>query len=365
MQKISLDSSVKFFITALGLIAIFIVMKELQHIFIPFVIAYFLFFIFQPLNQFLTKKKIPLLFTVLVDIIIVILFIWGLSSIIIASFNRFGDELPAYELKLNNIITNTITSLGFSDPASANTNFLNYLKETLDLGGIAGGFFTSTLSFFSTIFFVLFFFIFICSGHDKIVEAIKKRYLARIDEEKSSPGDRVEELIKIHNEKSKYIDRTFKNIPNKIQNYIVTKFIISLSTSLIVGVVLWIFDIDFLVVWMVLTFLLNFIPNIGSVLAVIMPTLVALVQYESFGYALLLAAIITGIQNIFGNILEPKIMGDKLGLNPLVILLALLLWGYIWGLVGMFLSVPIMAVIKILVSESESPNLRFINDLMG
>ena len=139
----------------------------------------------------------------------------------------------------------------------------------------------------------------------------------------------------------------------------------SLLTALTVGIVLWIFDIDFLVVWVVLTFLLNFIPNIGSVLAVIFPTLIALVQYESFGYAILVAGIVTGVQNIYGNLIEPKIMGDKLGLNPLVILLSLLLWGYIWGLVGMFLSVPITAVIKILVSDSKSPNLKFVNNLMG
>jgi predicted PurR-regulated permease PerM len=115
----------------------------------------------------------------------------------------------------------------------------------------------------------------------------------------------------------------------------------------------------------VLTFLLNFIPNIGSVLAVIFPALIALVQFESFGYALLIAVIIGVVQNVYGNILEPKVMGDRLGLNPIVILLSLLLWGYVWGLVGMFLSVPITAVIKILVSESKSPNLKFFDNLMG
>jgi AI-2 transport protein TqsA len=349
MQRLSMDPTVKFFISAIGLIAIFLVLKELQHIFIPFVLAYFLFFIFQPLNNFLAKKKIPYGISVILDLLIGILFVWGLSRIIIASFEKFSEAIPTYEAKLNQIISSTASSLGISDPVIAEFNLLSYLNETLDIGGLAGGFFSSTLTFVSTVFFVLFFFIFISGGHNKIIEAFKSRFSDEADKEKNGES----------------FDRTVQNIPQKIQNYIVTKSLISFLTALSVGIILWLFDVDFLVVWVVLTFLLNFIPSIGSVLAVIFPTLIALVQYESFGYAILIGGILTGVQNIFGNILEPKIMGDKLGLNPLVILLSLLLWGYIWGLVGMFLSVPITAVIKILVSDSKSPNLRFVNNLMG
>ncbi len=90
-----------------------------------------------------------------------------------------------------------------------------------------------------------------------------------------------------------------------------------------------------------------------------------LVQFESFGYTLIVAAIIISVQNIIGNIIEPKIMGERLGLNPLVILISLLIWGYIWGIVGMFLSVPLTAIIKIIFSRSHSETLTFISDLMG
>ena len=90
-----------------------------------------------------------------------------------------------------------------------------------------------------------------------------------------------------------------------------------------------------------------------------------LVQYESFGYAAVVAAVIIVTQNIIGNIIEPKIFGDRLGLNPLVILLSLLVWGYIWGIVGMFLAVPLTAIAKITMSNSSSKNLRFITNLMS
>ncbi len=351
MRKLYADPVIKFFISTLGMIAIFLVLKELQHIFIPFVLAYFLFFMFQPVNKFLKSKKIPSGISIVLDLVIVVLFIWGLSSIVIASFNKLDKAIPEYEAKLNNIIASTTHSLGITNSDFANFNLLEFVRETLDLGGIAGGFFSSTLSFVSTVFFVLFFFIFISGGHEKIMDAFKTRFT-----EKQSDGESDEESN---------FDKTVQNIPHKIQHYIVTKFVISLLTAVSTGIVLWLFDVDFLVVWVVLTFLLNFIPNIGSVLAVIFPTLIALVQFESFGYAILIAAVISFVQNTYGNILEPKIMGNRLGLNPIVILLSLLLWGYIWGLVGMFLSVPITAVIKILVSESDSPNLKFINSLMG
>ncbi len=348
------DSAVKFFISVLGMIAIFGVLKELQHIFIPMVIAYFLYFVFQPVNKFMSKYKIPNSLAIVINILTVVLIVWGISRIIMVSFNEFEAAVPVYEAKFNSLIITTAKSFGISDPVISEFNLFKYLNQTLDIGGIASGFFSTTLSFVSTVFFVLFFFIFISGGHEKIIEAIKNRYALKVMDEAN--GKKVS---------ASYIDKKVSDIPLKIQNYIVAKFLISLITSLLVGIVFWLFGLDFVVVWVVLTFLFNFIPNIGSVIAVVLPTVVALVQFESAGYALLIMLIITAIQNIIGNILEPKIMGNTLGLNPLVILFSLLLWGYIWGLVGMFLSVPITAVIKILVSDSESPNLRFVSDIMG
>ena len=80
---------------------------------------------------------------------------------------------------------------------------------------------------------------------------------------------------------------------------------------MIVGFILWLFKIEFFIIWAALASLLNFIPNVGSVIAVTLPALMALVQYESFGYAILVTAVIIVVQNIIGNIIEPKIFGDR------------------------------------------------------
>lgn len=224
----------------------------------------------------------------------------------------------------------------------------------------------------------MFFFIFVSSSHKHILTAIKNRYVkskAKISNKalkknlitvKSEDVDLEKDRIEsIKLEKEKTIEQTFKDITQQIQRYIATKFLISLVTGIIVGIILWIFNIDFTIVWAVMAFFLNFIPNIGSIIAIILPTVMTLIQYESIGYTFLVGGIITIIQNIIGNILEPKIMGDKLGLNPLVILVSLLVWGYIWGIAGMFLAVPITAVIKIIIANSKSYNLQFLKDLMG
>ncbi|MBZ0181153.1 MAG: AI-2E family transporter [Melioribacteraceae bacterium] len=376
MKRVLGDPVEKFFISVIGIVLISIVLKELQHIFIPFVIAYFLFFIFEPLNSFLEKKKFPSFILTLLDIIIVVSIVWGFSRIIIDAFSQFGNELPIFESKLNNIISSSAVTLGITDPML--TEFkLTEVLQTLDYGGLASGFFSSTISIFSSVFFVLFFFIFISSGHGKIYEAIKRRYVEKNIKasvkglKKNSIAEEGElktndiNIEEVKNDRSVKIEKTFKDIIEQVQRYIVTKFLISLTTGVFVGFTLWLFDVRFFVLWGFITFILNFIPNIGSVIAVVLPTLMALVQYESFGYALLVMIVIAVIQNIIGNILEPKIFGDRLGLNPIVILISLLVWGYIWGIVGMILSVPLTAIIKLVISNSNSKNLKFLSELMS
>jgi len=378
MKKQLVDPAIKFFVTFIGLIMLLAVLKELQHIFVPLTIAYLLVFVFEPLNNFLIKHKLPTSLTTVIDILIIVGFFWALSTFIIDSFSRLGQELPLYEMKLNNIVRNTAHSFGINDTFFTEFDIEKIISD-LDYGGLAGGFFSSTLSLFSTGFFILFFFIFVNSSHKHIITAIKKRYLKvqskislksikkslAVQNEETENTEYNKKIDQIRTEREKTIVKTFKDITEQIQRYIATKFLISLLTGIVVAIILWIFDIDFLIVWAVLAFFLNFIPNIGSILAIILPTVMTLIQYESFGYMVLVSGLITIAQNLIGNILEPKIMGDKLGLNPLVILLSLLIWGYIWGIAGMFLAVPLTAVIKIIISNSNSINLQFLRDVMS
>lgn len=380
-MKLDVDSgnSVRFFIIVMGLTVIGIVLKELSNIFIPFVIAYFLFFVFAPLNSFLNKVKVPLFAIIFLDIIITFLFSWGISKIIINSFLSFGESLPVYESKLNAIVSSTSASIGITDPFFTNFSFQNILSK-INYSALVGGVFTSTFSVMGNILFILFFFVFVVSGHDSLYEVIKNRYVEikskmkikmlrekpSVNEKDTASSTPVDDRInEIKNNEETKISETFKSITDQIQRYVITKIGMNLGAGITIGIVLSIFGLDFAIIWGVFVFLFNFIPTIGSAIALIAPVLMALIQSDSIGYALLIAAVIAGLQTAFFNLLEPMIIGKRLNLNPVVILFSVLIWGYIWGIVGMLLSVPLTAIIKIVISNSESKNLKFISDLMS
>mgnify|MGYP000724634377 CR=1 FL=1 len=380
-MKLDVDSgnSVRFFIIVMGLTVIGIVLKELSNIFIPFVIAYFLFFVFAPLNSFLNKVKVPLLAIIFLDIIITFLFSWGISKIIINSFLSFGESLPVYESKLNAIVSSTSASIGITDPFFTNFSFQNILSK-INYSALVGGVFTSTFSVMGNILFILFFFVFVVSGHDSLYEVIKNRYVEikskmkikmlrekpSVNEKDTASSTPVDDRInEIKNNEETKISETFKSITDQIQRYVITKIGMNLGAGITIGIVLSIFGLDFAIIWGVFVFLFNFIPTIGSAIALIAPVLMALIQSDSIGYALLIAAVIAGLQTAFFNLLEPMIIGKRLNLNPVVIVFSVLIWGYIWGIVGMLLSVPLTAIIKIVISNSESKNLKFISDLMS
>jgi predicted PurR-regulated permease PerM len=169
----------------------------------------------------------------------------------------------------------------------------------------------------------------------------------------------------VRNQEEAKLAETFKSITQQIQRYITAKIGMNLGAGVTIGIVLSVFGLDFAIIWAVFVFLFNFIPTIGSAIALIAPVLMALIQSGSVSYALLVAAVVAVIQTVFFNLLEPMIIGKRLDLNPVVILFSVLIWGFIWGIVGMLLSVPLTAIIKIVISNSESKNLKFIADLMS
>lgn len=141
---------------------------------------------------------------------------------------------------------------------------------------------------------------------------------------------------------------TWRGIDEQIRSYLSLKTVISLATGIAFGLALWLFGIPMATAFGMLAFLLNFIPNIGPVIASLLP--LPLILLDPNGSVLWMASVITvtcGIQIISGNVVEPKIMGQQSDLHPIVVLLALMFWGMMWGIVGMFLATPITAVIRI------------------
>lgn len=360
-NKILGDPLLRFFVAVIGLIAIAMVLKELQHIFIPFVIAYFLFFIFSPLNFYFRKVKLPTLVIILIDISIIAVIVSSIGGFLVDSLLRFSTDIQTYFDKLNYIVRDIAASLDVRDSYFRNFSIQKIIAK-LDYKELAGGVFSSAFSMIGSVLFVLFFFVFIVSGHQDVMEAIRKRYVSAKVHSEEEETDITQNNY--YQQKEIVLDNAFKEITQQIQKYIITKIGINLAAGILTTAALYILEVDFPIIWGLFTFLLNFIPSIGSAISLTLPSLMSLLQHDTLGYGILTAAIMAFIQTIAFNIIEPLLIGKRLDLNPIIILLSVLVWGYIWGIVGMLLAIPLTAIIKIIISTSESENLKFISDLM-
>ncbi len=377
-RKLGQDTSVKFFIVLIGLILLGITLRELQHIFLPFAIAYVLFFLFSPLNNFLAKKKFPSVIIVILNLVIILFVSFGSLQILLTSIDQFIQDLPVYFSKLNLIVRETAVRIGIKDPYFRNFSLEKVIAK-LDYTELAGGVFSSAIYLSGAVLLLIFFFGFIVTGHEAVFNAFRRRYISRKIrpmikdiETKYLNQDLIADEIPVLEEKIEKerhiseirLENTVRQITSQIQKYIISKTALNLLAAVTIGLTLYFMGLDFALIWGVLVFILNFIPTIGSAIALILPTLMALVQFGTLGYPLFIAIVIAIIQTLYFNLLEPIVLGRRLGLNPIVILLSVLIWGYIWGVAGMLLAVPLTAIMKIIFSTSKSPNMKFIVDLM-
>ncbi len=155
----------------------------------------------------------------------------------------------------------------------------------------------------------------------------------------------------------------FEQVKESIVTYIKVKFMMSLCTGIGYGLICWIFGIDFPLFWGYVAFVLNFIPTVGSIIATIPPFLLGLIQLGSAGAIIGLMALLLLVQFSFGNIIEPRLMGSSLALNTVVVILGLVFWGYLWGVIGMVLSVPMLVLVKVILAQFDDA--KIVVRLMG
>ncbi len=144
------------------------------------------------------------------------------------------------------------------------------------------------------------------------------------------------------------------SISQSIKTYISITTIISLTTGFLTYLICQYFSLEGAVLWGFIAFVLNFIPTIGSIVAVLIPTTFALIQLPIISDVLILFTLLIIIQFVLGNIVQPRMMGDKLNISQFIVILSLVVWGAMWGTIGMFLSVPLMVILLIIFSQFES-----------
>ena len=329
---------------SLVIIVIFIagvVLRLAKPVLFPFFLAIFLSFVLYPILDFLTRLKIPKFISILFILVITFLLIYLFGTLFYSSGKSFAAEFPKYGQKINSILLSIQERFELNQLKWEPINWV----EQLDLSRI-GGFLLSSLgpffTFLSNLFLIFIFLVFILAGRGQTKTKISNSF----------SEDRA--LI---------INEVIKKIDSQVQRYLAIKTIVSLITGILVTVVLMIFGVDFAIVFGFLTFILNYIPNIGSFIATAFPMAIAAFQFETLWPAFWLMLILVIIQMLMGNFVEPRLMGKGLGLSPLVILFFLFFWGWLWGIPGMILAVPIAAIIKIVCNNI--PSLKFVGVFMS
>jgi len=155
-------------------------------------------------------------------------------------------------------------------------------------------------------------------------------------------------------DKRQRVETMLHSIAGNIKTYIYITTIISLCTGLLTYLICSFFGLEGASLWGFIAFILNFIPTIGSIIAVLIPSLFALVSLSDISFALLLIPCLAFVQFLLGNIIQPKLMGNKLNISQFVVIFSLVAWGMMWGTIGMFLSIPLMVILSIILSQFES-----------
>jgi len=317
-----------YFIVMASVVIILAGAKIASEIIVPFLLSLFIAIILSPSYNFFNKKGLPNILSLSIVIGLFIFFIIFVAKIIGSSVQEFSSNIDFYNQQLLNIFssfTNYILKIGIEIPVEDISNIIN-TKQIMN--------FSTTLiksigSMFANGFVILLTVIFMM---------LESNYFTK--------------KLEYANLKSLSINHT-DEIINQIKEYMVLKALISLLTGFIIWAALTLVGTDYPFLWATLAFLLNFIPNIGSIIAAVPAVLLTLVQLGGVS-ALIVSIIYIAVNIIIGSVVEPKVMGKGLGLSTLVVFLSLVFWGWLFGMVGMLLSIPLTIIAKIIFNANDS-----------
>ena len=325
------------FLAILTIIAVGFVLQVAQSVVLPLIIAWLLSYLLGPAINTLADRKVPTALATAFILAILFVILYFLGVFLYARVLAIAAEYPKYAGKLNLMIDT------FTSKWEYGSELIEQMDLTTMIGTQIGAAAGAGLSFLYNLFLVIIFLVFLLLG---------------------KPYFKYKLLKALPENEANRVDAIFSAIAAQLSRYLSAQVAISLATGIFVWLALTLIKVDFAVTWGILAFFLNFIPTIGSIAASIPPILLALVQfYPRFGPGIAAAICLLTIQMVVGNGIAPKVMGDKLNLSPVVVLVSLIFWGWLWGITGALLSIPIASEIKI-VCENIEP-LRPISIMMG
>ena len=313
---------------------IFFLLKTLSFIFIPLVASMFIALLFLPLMRWMSKRKVPVWLSVTTIVLIISGFVKLIGELLQFSSRELLSADSAFYEKATNQLAELTTSLEqalgieFLKGENLISSIVN--RETM------GKSLVPTLDFVSDtvsgVLMMVFFAVLLLAGsvdfHKMLRSTIVKQQFDSV--------------------------KTWMRIEKDLLKFLKVKFFISLGTGIATGLVCWLFGVSFPVFWGFFGFIINFVQFIGSIVTVVMVSLFAFVELEQTSLLLFFTLTATGVQVVFGGVLEPVFMGKSFSINTITVLLMLMLWGYIWSIPGLIMAIPITVFFKIVMEKFPS-----------
>lgn len=296
-------------------------MRAAEAILVPFLLSLFIAVICTPPLLWLKKKGIPNGLAMLIVIVIIVVFGSLVGTIAGGAISDFRGDLPIYQMRLADLTTELFTKLESMGVSVDISQLREHFKPSVALS-MAGNTLAQLGNIMTNAFLILLTVVFILAEEVGFTEKIK---------------------VFKNSDKTVHAVEQFTSGVNQ---YVAIKTLMSLLTGIVISLWLWFLEVEYVVLWGMMAFLLNFVPTLGSVIAAVPAVLLALVQL-GVGDAVLVGLGYLAVNFGVGNILEPRVMGRGLNLSALVVFLSLVFWGWVLGPIGMLLSIPLTMTLKI------------------
>jgi len=319
----------KSFLIMASVVVILAGIKAATIVLVPLLLSIFIAIAVSPLINRASQYKIPRWLSVTFVILSILVIGFMLAGLITQSMGEFRTNLPTYKAQLSGEFEWLVSKLAIININIDRNLLVSYLDPGMAMS-MATNFITGMGVALSNVFLILLTVIFMLFEAETMPRRV---HVAFSDPDMNLP----------------HIDRFLQSV----NQYLVIKMVVSLGTGICIGSWLYFLGVDHFMLWAVLSFMLNFIPNIGSIIAAIPAVLMAFVEF-GFVKAGLAGLGFIVVNTVMGNMIEPRFMGKGLGLSTLVVFLSLIFWGWLLGTVGMLLSVPLTMVVKIALESRDS-----------
>ena len=315
-------------------ISTFYVLSIGEHFFVPLVMAVLAVYLVDIVSRLIRRVRIadhPVPAVLSVILAFGIIFGLGFALIEIVAQNAFhvAAAAPKYQARLQQLQGEIFSRVGIEEPPE-----LRQLVKTVDLRSVFTAVAKAVAGVLEDVTLVLIYGLFIM---------LERRFFPI----------KVQALFP-DPERRKNAIRIMRRIDRDIHTYLGVKTAVSFTSAVLAYILMRIVGLDFAEFWALLIFILHFIPTIGVIVATLLPTLLAAVQFDDLGQFLIIGIGITAIAQLMGNVVEPNVMGESLNLSPLTVIIALIIWGSLWGIVGAFLCVPLTVILVIVLSNFDS-----------